>query len=190
MAHLAPNAAAQASVELKLEAPEALVLVGPANLGNTNLNRATIVVRDLDDAWLSHLIEPIVRKTLAQCNAPDVRAINLRAAKSPDRIGGTTGRYGGLGIYANLPSNDRNSGGNWFIAPFLFFEGTLTTSSGATESFELFELDRIFIETGRTTQEEFFRSRTSDVETALSGFVANNLPKALSTALGKHCHGS
>ena len=182
------RASAQTAAEINIEGPDQLVLVGPSNLANTNFNRATIVLRDLDAGRLKQLLAPIITASLEACKATDIRMITLRAGTSPDRIGGTTSRYGGLGIYANLASHDRNSQGNWFIAPFFFFEGSVTTTSGSTEQVELFEVNRIFLQQNDpTTQEDFFKARTQDVEASLAKFATASLPSAVKKALSSHC---
>jgi hypothetical protein len=183
------QAAAAADLEVTLEGPDQILLVAPANLANTNFNRATVDARDLAPGRLKQLLAPIIASTLEACKASDVRAITLRATSAPDRIGGTTTRFGGLGIYANLPSNDRSSQGNWFLAPFFSFEGSVTTAAGSTEPIELFDVNKIFLQNDRTAQEDFFKYRTQDVEASLAKFAAASLPKALRSALSSHCKG-
>ena len=184
---LAP-ALALAAVEVEFEGPDRLTLVGPSNLGNTNITRARIDMRELAPGRFKALLAPLISSAVEQCNAGDIRAITLHAAHERDRIGETNTRFGGLGIYANLASNDRSSQGNWFVAPFFAFEGSVTTTSGTTEPIALFEVNRIMLNaTDRTTQEDFFRSRTQDVEASLSKFVAASVPKAVKAALSSHC---
>jgi hypothetical protein len=184
---LAP-ALAMAAVDVRIEGPDQLVLVGPSNLGNTNITRAKVDTRDLGPGRLQGLLAPAIASAVEQCNANDIRAITLHAAHERDRVGETNTRFGGLGIYANLASNDRNSEGNWFVAPFFAFEGSVTTTAGTTERFELFDVNRIMLSaTDRTTQEDFFRSRTQDVEASLAKFVATSVPKAAKAALSSHC---
>jgi hypothetical protein len=137
---------------------------------------------------LQALVAPVIAAALEQCDAPEVRAITLHAAHERDRIGETNTRFGGLGIYANLASNDRHSEGNWFVAPFFAFEGSVTTTSGTTEPIALFEVNRIMLSaTDRTTQEDFFASPTQGVEASLAKFVASSVPKAVKAALSSHC---
>jgi hypothetical protein len=184
---LAP-ALAMAAVDVRIEGPDQLVLVGPSNLGNTNITRAKVDTRDLGPGRLQGLLAPLIASAVEQCNANDIHAITLHAAHERDRIGETNTRFGGLGIYANLASNDRSSQGNWFVAPFFAFEGKVTTTAGATESIELFDVNRIMLSaTDRTTQEDFFGSRTQDVEASLAKFVATGVPKAVKAALSSHC---
>ncbi|HEX4332981.1 MAG TPA: hypothetical protein VH040_12630 [Usitatibacter sp.] len=182
------SSAARAEVAVTVEGPDQLLLVGPSNLSNTNFNRARVVTRDLPPGRLKEIVAPIVAAAVAECGATGIKAISLHASDATDKIGETNTRYGGLGIYANLASNDRNSQGNWFVAPFFLFEGSVMTDSGAAEPIELVSANRIYLQsTDRTTQEEFFGSRTADVEASLKKFVAAGLPQALRTALSSHC---
>jgi hypothetical protein len=178
----------RADVSVTVEGRDQLILVGPSNLSNTNFNRAKVVVKELEPGGLKALLAPVIVSSLAECGASGIKAITLHASEAKDRIGETTTRYGGLGIYANLASNDRTSQGNWFIAPFFSFEGSVTADDGTTQPIELAYMNRIFLlSTDRTTQEEFFGSRTVDVEASLKKFLAANLPNAVRTALSARC---
>jgi len=182
-------AAASAAATIRVEGPDQLLLVGPAHLGNSNLNRATLVAREVAPGRLTELLAPAIASAIEECKATDVAAVTLRASSAPDRIGGTNTRYGGLGIYVNLPSTDRKSEGTWYIAPFFFFEGEVSTSSGAREPIELFDVTKMAVTPGTdgTTQEDFFRSGTPAVEASLSRYVPAALPRAVQRALGSHC---
>lgn len=179
---------ARADVAVTLEGHDQLVLVGPSNLSNTNLNRAKIERRDLVPGSVKELMAPLIVSSLEACGASGIKAITLHPSEATDRIGGTNSRYGGLGIYANLAANDRNSEGNWFIAPFFAFEGTVTRDDGASEPIELFFVSRmLLVSSDRTTQEDFFRLRTVDVEESLKKFLAASLPQAVRTSPSTRC---
>ncbi len=183
------NAAGGAPVTIKVEGPDQLLLVAPYNLGNSNLLRATLMPREVAPGRLTELLAPAIASAIEACKATDIAAVTLRASSVPDRIGGTNTRYGGLGIYVNLPSNDRKSDGTWYIAPFFSFEGEVITSSGAREPIELFEVTKMGITLGTdgTTQEDFFRASTQAVEASLSRYIPAALPRAVQKALGSHC---
>ncbi|HXF80559.1 MAG TPA: hypothetical protein VN598_16955 [Usitatibacter sp.] len=179
---------ARAAVAVTVEGRDQLVLVGPSNISNTNLNRARIDRRDLEPGSLGELMAPLIVSSLDACGASGIKAVGLHPSEVKDRIGETNSRYGGLGIYANLASDDRNSQGNWFIAPFFAFEGTVTMDDGTAEPIELFNVNRILLASSdRTTQEDFFRARTVDVEESLKKFLAASLPQAVRAALSAHC---
>jgi hypothetical protein len=187
-ATLAP-AAGSAAVTVNVEGPDQLLLVGPAHTGNTNINRSKLVPREVAPGRLTQLLAPAITSAIEECKATDVTAVTLRASGAPDRIGGTTTRYGGLGIYVNLPSTDRNSDGTWYIAPFFAFEGEVSTGSGSREPIELFGVTKMNLTPGTlgTTQEDFFRSDAAAVEASLSKYIPAALPKAVQKALGAHC---
>jgi len=182
-------APAIAAPTVAIDGPDQLLLVAPANLGNTNFNRANVDHRQLAAGRLAELLAPTIQSAAEECKAADVAAITLHAQNVPDRIGGTTTRYGGLGIYVNLASADRNSaGGTWYLAPFFAFEGEITTTGGAKEPIELFGLAKVYPQASdKTTQEDFMRVSTPAVEGSLTKFVAGNLAQAVKKALASHC---
>jgi hypothetical protein len=186
---LVAPAIASAAITVNVEGPDQVLLVGPSNLGNTNINRATVVPRELPSGRLKELLAPTIAAAIEQCKASDIASITLRASSVPDRIGGTSTRYGGLGIYVNLPSADRKSEGTWYVAPFFALEGEVSTSSGAREPIELFSVSRMAVTAGTdgTTQEDFFRAATPAIEASLSKYIAAALPRAVQKAVGSHC---
>jgi len=181
-------AQAAATVEFAYDGPDQLVLVSRPNQAGSNINRAALKYRELDHDRVQLLLAPAVASAIDECKPKDIKSLTLRPASVPDRIGETTTRYGGLGIFANLPSASRVSAGNWFLAPFFYLEGTVTTLGGATESIELSEVDRIMVDVDLMTQEKFIEeARTKDLQDLMVKILGSSLPKALQKALSSHC---
>jgi hypothetical protein len=179
---------AQAAWTTTYEGENAISLVAEPNSTGSNLRRARVDVRALPEHSFTQTLAPIVDRALQDCAMDDVRAIVMKAHGSSDRIGNTSARLTGPGIYVNLPSADHVGGsGNWYIAPFYSIEVSVSGASGALESFELFEFNRIPVPNENLTQENMMKMKDEDLEVTIVDFAKRTMPAAVRKALPRRC---
>jgi len=179
---------AQAAWTTTYEGENAMSLVTRPNSAGTNLRRATIDVRKLPEGSYTQTLAPLVDKGLQGCAMDDVRKIEMRAHTSPDRIGNTSTRITGPGIYVNLASSsDHVETGNWYLAPFYSIDVALSGDKGPLETFQLFEFEQVIIDRDRMTQEEFLKVKDEDVELSIVDFARRTMPAAVRKALIQRC---
>jgi hypothetical protein len=179
---------AQAAWETTYEGDNAMSLVTRPNSAGTNLRRASIDVRRLPEGSYTQTLAPLVDKGLQGCAMDDVRKIVMTARNTSDRIGNTSTRITGPGIYVNLSSStDHVDTGNWYLAPFYSIGVALQGDQGTIESFDLFEFEQVTIDRDRMTQEQFLKVKDEDVELSIVDFAKRSLPAAVRKALPRRC---
>lgn len=100
---------------------ELRLMYRPTSIGN--INRARIEKRELPAGRIKDMLGPYLAQSDAPCAAP-LKAGNytLVPVEMPDRVGFTSSRMSGAGMYMSLPETGVTQPGHSYIAPFLAFD--------------------------------------------------------------------
>ena len=128
----------------------------------------------------------MVSEAFDRCSMRGVSTVTVEPAIMEDKIGETSTRLQGLGMYVNLSAANRVSTGNWFLAPFYSLKVSLA-GEGSPNTATVVEFDRLAIPTDFMNEDAFMEARTEDVQETVVAFVKKTLPGSLARAFPQRC---
>jgi len=173
-------------LEVSYKGPDTLTLVTRPNRAGSNIRFALLHVRQLPDGTWAQILPPLVSDALQRCSMQGVSTVTVEAAIADDKIGDTSTRLQGLGMYVNLSAANRVSTGNWFLAPYYSVRVSLA-GEGSPDTSAILEYDRLAVPTDFMNEDAFMAVRTEDAQKTVVAFVKKTLPGSLARAFPKRC---
>ena len=181
-------AAAAAGWEVRYDGPDEMVLVERPNNAGRNTQRAAVHTKELREGRLASALEPILANALEPCAKEESGEVVVKPATMIDRIGQSTTRMSGVGIYLNLPDADRVEYGNFYVAPFFSFAVSFAPKGGPVERADVFGFRRVPVDPRLpATQEKFLETSPSQLMPAVLDFVDERLRAQLHEAFPGRC---
>lgn len=185
---VAPAAHAALSWEVRYDGPDQVVLVERPNSAGRNTQRAGVHTKELRSGRLASALEPILANALEPCAKEESGEVVVKPAVMIDRIGQSTTRMSGIGIYLNLPDADRVEYGNFYIAPFFSFSVSFAPKGGAVEQADVYGFNRLAVDPRvPTTQDKFLETSPAELMPTVLAFVDARLRGALHEAFPDRC---
>ena len=182
------GAAAATGWEVRYDGPDEMVLVERPNSAGRNTQRASVHTKELRSGRLASALEPILANALEPCAKEDAGEVVVKPAMMIDRIGQSTTRMSGVGIYLNLPDADRVEYGNFYIAPFFSFSVSFAPAGRPAEVADVYSFNRLAVDPRvPTTQDKFLETSPAEIMPTILNFVDARLRDALHEAFPNRC---
>lgn len=178
--------AAAGPLEVSYKGPDTLTLVTRPNRAGSNIRFGLLHVRQLPEGAWATILAPMIGDALARCSMQGVSTVTVEPALMEDKIGETSTRLQGLGMYVNLSAANRVSTGNWFLAPYYSIKVSLA-GEGSPDTAAVVEFERLAIPTDFMNEDAFMEVRTEDVQKTVVAFVRKTLPGSLARAFPQRC---
>jgi len=181
-------AAAAAGWEVRYDGPDEMVLVERPNSAGRNTQRAAVHTKELREGRLASALEPILANALEPCAKEESGEVVVKPATMIDRIGQSTTRMSGVGIYLNLPDADRVEYGNFYVAPFFSFSVSFAPKGRPVEQADVYSFNRLAVDPRvPTTQDKFLETSPAELMPTVLNFVDERLRLALHEAFPDRC---
>ena len=172
--------------EVSYKGPDTLTLVTRPNRAGSNVVFGLLHVRQLPEGTWAQILPPMISEALDRCSMQGISSVSVESAITADKIGETSTRLEGLGIYVNLSAANRVSTGNWYLAPYYSIKVSLV-GGGNADSTAVFEYDRLVVPIDFMNEDAFLEVRTEDVQKTVVAFVKQRLPASLARAFPQRC---
>ena len=181
-------ASAAAGWEVRYDGPDEMTLVERPNSAGRNPQRAAVHTKGLREGRLASALEPILANALEPCAREESGEVVVKPAIMIDRIGQSTTRMSGVGIYFNLPDADRVEYGNFYIAPFFSFSVSFAPKGGSVDEADVYSFNRLAVDPRvPTTQDKFLETGPAELMPTVLKFVDARLRTALHEAFPNRC---